>query len=145
MNIGHWSKLEDWGRTTSGLLKKKLDVITGAIGHLKLKNKNTGKMVDAYLGDDKKFIVPAIHFKLYINPANNASVAFFTSNNNQMEAAEVTNFKKMCDSKCDEIKFKFSKDEVLSGVTVCCTYQDFIKNVDFVDRKVSNAKLLVMP
>lgn len=55
-------------------------------------------------------------------------------------------FRKLCNSKCEEINFKFNQDEIKNGVTVCCTYREFLNNVLFLPKLVPvNSKLLTCP
>lgn len=116
---------------------------TGVHEQLELKVKSTGKLAKAWLNEaDHRLAVPKTHFKLYINQANNQSVAFFTSNDTDMDDAEKKKFRSMCDDKCNDINFE-SKDDVERGITICCSYRQFSNHIKFLPKMVPiGSKLL---
>lgn len=132
VNNGHWKKLENYGRALSDELNSEILAITGAHEQLELKSEKTGKMIKIFLDNDHNRVpIPKILWKLYIDERTNNSVAFITSNDPHMtkNAAETSN--KMCDSKCAEIGFAFNPDIIKSGVTVCCTYRELAKIINY--------------
>lgn len=101
---------------------------------LELKVKSTGETAKAWLNEkDHRLAVPKIHFKLYINPANNQSVAFFTSNGTEMDYPTEMQFRSMCDDKCDEINF-FPIEDFTRGITICCRYRQFTNHIKFLSK-----------
>lgn len=133
MNNGNWKRVENYGRGLAKDYKTDILVFTGVHEQLELKVKSTGKIAKAWLNEkDHRLAVPKIHFKLYINPNNNnQSVAFFTSNDTEMDDAEKIKFRSMCDDKCDEINF-FPIEDLARGITICCNYRQFSDHIKFL-------------
>lgn len=103
-------------------------------------------MVELYLdhpmGSERKRIeVPLVIWKLVIDQKTNDSVAFFTSNDNDMNEKQVAQFQTLCPSVCDELGYNF-KEEPKSGITLCCKYEDFEKHIKFLPIHLSHSNLL---
>ncbi|XP_031636652.1 uncharacterized protein LOC116349388 [Contarinia nasturtii] len=144
MNVANWSKLEDLVRDLSTQMGKVLRVFTGVYGILKKKTLK-GQMMDVYLDPKNERIeVPQIVFKLVVDQKTNDSVAFFTSNDTEMDEQQQNHFATICKSVCDEIAANFNPD-VKAGLTVCCRYEDFAKHIQFIPFKLSKSNLLKNP
>lgn len=122
-----------------------LRVFTGVYGILTKPDKD-GKLTEVYLddpvGSDKPRIeVPLVVWKLVIDTKTNDSVAFFTSNDTDMDDKQVKMFKTLCDSVCDQLGYNF-KEDPKSGVTLCCRYDDFVKHIKYLPIQLSNSNLL---
>lgn len=133
--------MEDFVRMISIEMQKKLRIFTGVYGVLQKKDKS-GKMTDIYLDTDNNRIeVPLIVWKLVIDPKTNDSVAFFTSNDTDMDEKEIQLFSSMCNSVCDQLGYNFNT-EAKAGYTLCCPYEDFAKYIKFVPVQLKDSKLL---
>lgn len=107
---------------------------TGVHEQLELKVKSTGKLAKAWLNEaDHRLAVPKIHFKLYIKPTTNQSVAFFTSNDTEMDYSTQMKFRSMCNDKCNKINF-FSNQDLTRGITICCNYRQFSEHIKFLPK-----------
>lgn len=124
---------------------KVLRVFTGVYGILMKKDKD-GDLVELYLdhpmgSEQKRIEVPLVIWKLVIDQKTNDSVAFFTSNDNDMDEKQVAQFQTLCPSVCDELGYNF-KEEPKSGITLCCKYDDFAKHIKFLPIELHNSNLL---
>lgn len=136
--------MEKLVRDVSTQMGKVLRVFTGTYGILNKKTK-TGKMLDVYLDPiGKRIEVPLIVWKLVVDVKTNDSVAFFSSNDIDMDEEEKSIFSTICDSVCDELAYYFNED-AKAGYTICCNYQDFIKHIQFLPFKLANSNLLKNP
>lgn len=127
-------------------MDKILRVFTGVYGILAKKDKQ-GQMTDLYLeysmGNKKKGIeVPLIVWKLVIDTKTNDSVAFFTSNDTDMDEDQVAHFSTLCNSVCDELGYNF-KTEPKSGITLCCPYDEFAKHIQYLPIKLKKSSKLL--
>lgn len=141
----NWSTLEDLVRAISRQMGKVLRVFTGVYGIL-MKPDKDGKMIEVYLddpvGSEKRQIeVPLTVWKLVIDTKTNDSVAFFTSNDTDMDEKQVKAFKTLCDSVCDQLGYNF-KEDPKSGVTLCCRYDDFAKHIKYLPIQLTKSNLL---
>lgn len=126
-------------------MNKILRVFTGVYGILMKKDK-TGEMVELYLdhpmGSERKRIeVPLIIWKLVIDTKTNDSVAFFTSNDTDMDEKQVNLFSTLCPSVCDQLGYNF-KQIPKSGITLCCKYEDFAKHIKYLPIQLHKSNLL---
>lgn len=140
----NWSSLESLIRAISIKMNKVLRIFTGVYGILRKKNKKR-QLTDLYLdvSDDNNKVhsieVPLIIWKLVIDVKTNDSVAFFTSNDTDMDEDQIAHFSTLCKCVCDEFGYQF-KSEPKSGITICCKYNDFIRHIQYlpIDLKKSN-------
>lgn len=114
-------------------------------GILERKDK-TGKMTELYLDwspstDRTRIEVPLVLWKLVIDEDTNESVAFFTSNDTDMDEKQIQLFSTLCNSVCDELMYDFNTDPK-AGYTLCCTYDEFAKHIQFLPVKLTKTKLL---
>lgn len=144
VNNGHWKKLEEYGRALAEVNRPIL-AFTGVHGHLEYKVLSTGKKVEAYLdNENKRCVIPKMFWKLYVDEKTNDTLAFFSSNDPHLNDAEAKAFQQLCTCQCAEVGFKFNPNVIKSEVTVCCTYKDFVKIIDFLPRKFpKESKLLI--
>lgn len=137
--------MESLLRAMSTQMKKVLRVFTGVYGIIAKRDKK-GNMTDLYLhsSDDNRtngIEVPLIIWKLVIDVKTKESVAFFTSNETDMDKKQVELFSTLCHSVCDEFGYRFNS-EPSSGITLCCEYQDFIQHIRYLPVKLNTSKLL---
>lgn len=127
-------------------MNKVLRIYTGVYGILRKENKK-GVMTDVYMDtpDSKQktgaIEVPLAVWKLVIDVKTNDSVAFFTSNDSDMDEEEIAHFSTICPSVCDEFGYKF-KAEPKSGITVCCRYKDFVRHIRYLPINLTKSNLL---
>lgn len=112
----------------------KLQVITG-INNILKKPDLTGKMTDIFLdmGDSenpnrRRFAVPAEAYKLVIDTKTNASVAFITSFDKDLNKTGMIRLANSCGVVCNELGYYFEPNPS-AGYTVCCTYEEFRKHI----------------
>lgn len=138
--------MEGLVRAISKQMEKVLRVFTGVYGILAKKDKK-GQMTDLYLdysmGNKKKGIeVPLIIWKLVIDTKTNDSVAFFTSNDTDMDEDQVAHFSTLCNSVCDKLGYNL-RTEPKSGITLCCTYDEFAKHIQYLPIKLKKSSKLL--
>lgn len=105
----------------------------------------SGKRLQVFLDVEKERIeVPLIMWKLVIDTATNDTVAFFVSNDTKMKEEERARFETICNSVCDELGYNFVQD-VKSGCTICCKYEDFVKHIKFIPVQLNKSNLLKNP
>lgn len=127
-------------------MEEVLRVFTGVYGILAKKDKK-GQMTDLYLeysmNNKKKGIeVPLIIWKLVIDTKTNDSVAFFTSNDTDMDEDQVAHFSTLCNSVCDELGYNL-RTEAKSGITLCCPYNEFVKHIQYLPIKLKKSSKLL--
>lgn len=130
-------------RAISLQMDKVLRIFTGVYGNL-AKQEKKGEMIDLYLdysGSKKSIEVPLIIWKLVIDTKTNDSVAFFTSNDTDMDENQVAHFSTLCNSVCDQLGYNF-KSLPKSGITLCCPFDEFIKHIRYLPIKLKKSKLL---
>lgn len=153
MNAQNWSVLvEEYAREMNRFFKTIIRVYTGVYGQLEYPNLN-GKMTKFFMDfANQRVEIPKLSWKLIINEETEEAVAFFTSNETNMNATQICEFKKLCTSVCDEIGVNIEsevtgeslKDEEVqktakmnrAGFTTCCSYSDFTHIIDFLPVKL---------
>ncbi|XP_055310967.1 uncharacterized protein LOC129573861 [Sitodiplosis mosellana] len=131
MNGQNWAKVEAYGRSLSIEMKETMHIHTGVYGILKKKTKK-GEMKNVYLDlVNQKIEVPLVVWKLVTHAKTQATIAFFTSNDTDMDEKEIKRFSTLCNSVCDEFGYKFNNENVSAGYTLCCSYEDFAKHIKF--------------
>lgn len=143
-SLQNWSKLESLLRGISIKMNKVLRIFTGVYGQL-AKRDRKGRMSGLYLDsfDSSKpgIEVPLIIWKLVIDTKTNDSIAFFTSNDTDMNKKEVAYFSTLCHSVCDKLGYNFNT-VAKSGITLCCSYNEFIKHIRHLPIKLKSSNLL---
>lgn len=133
--------VESYGRNVAQNTNRKIKTITGQLQQLKLMDPKKKKKVQIYL-HDKKVPIPKMIYKLYMDVEAGKATGFFISNDSAMSTTDVKQFRSMCNDICGEIGLQFS-DEISKGLTICCSAQDFYKNVNFVPKLIpATARLL---
>lgn len=125
-------------------MERALQIFTGVYGILKKKN-TAGQLTEVYLDADKHRVeVPLAVWKLVVDKKTNDSVAFFTSNDIDMDDDEQKTFLTICDSICDELAYDFNPSPK-AGFTICCKYEDFVKHIKFIPFELKETNLLTNP
>lgn len=127
-------------------MKKVFRLFTGVYGVLEKKDK-TGKLNELYLhpsiGNGGQGVeVPLIIWKLVIDVKTNHSVAFFTSNDTDMNKKQAAYFSTLCRSVCNKFGYGFNA-AIKSGVTLCCEYRDFVRHIRYLPVNLKNSTLLI--
>lgn len=134
----NFSTLEGLIRAIAIQMNKILRVFTGVYGILTKPDRDgvpTELYLDFLINSDKKRIeIPLIIWKLVIDEKTNEAVAFFTSNDTDMDEKDVARFNTLCDSVCDELGYDFKK-EPKSGITLCCRIDEFFKHIRYLPIK----------
>lgn len=131
-------------RKISIQLAKTLKIFTGVYGILK-KNNTAGQLTEVYLDNENHRVeVPLAVWKLVVDQATNDSVAFFTSNDIDMNEEQQQEFSTICNSVCDELSYDFNPAPK-AGYTVCCKYEDFAKHIKFIPFELEKTNLLTNP
>lgn len=127
INNGNWKSVEAKTRNLAAQEKTNLEIYTGAFGRLSLLN-DKGEYVPVYLSEANQIEAPEYIFKVVYNPDKRAAIVFIASNNPFIERKK---FKEFCPNVCDKANIKFDKQTARAGFTFCCTYEDFLRVVQF--------------
>lgn len=154
LNNGAWKKMEAGVRAKSLRTSAVLDMYTGTLGTLRLRD-GRGTLRELYLdGADGKMPVPAIFYKVVIDQTAAKGVVFLAINHPLATAAEVQTLKDSvkCADVADQLSWPtvwFSgKDRVdrstaafrESGYMFACVVKDFARHVDSLPLKLQTGK-----
>ncbi|KAF7995901.1 hypothetical protein HCN44_007008 [Aphidius gifuensis] len=140
INRRNWVQLENAIRQYADKIKRDLDVWTGSIGVLQLKDKD-GILQNIYLRRDENFKnesvpVPKLLFKVVYDEKYQAGIVFVTINNPHIKIIEDEYI--ICKNICEKVswiedKKKDNFDKLfINGYTYCCEYSDFRKSFPYL-------------
>lgn len=134
-NGGNWVAVEAAVRDYARSAGSRLQVFTGTLGQLAMKN-DAGRMTKIYLSKGKKPYIPVPEFfwKAVYDPASDDAVVFVGLNNPHFQgdpSAEAS----ICPDRCAEARWFFGfQSSIPKGFLYCCSYQEFAAAVPWVPR-----------
>ena len=130
INGGNWNVMENNVRSLAANSQQGLDIWTGGIGTLQLKDANN-KMADIFLNVNEKnpliknVPVPKILYKVVYDSKKKAGVVFLTANNPYLKGLGDY---QICTNVCAKVKYiKWRANIPSLGLSYCCEIDDFRK------------------
>lgn len=146
-NAGNWERVEDGVRAWVSKNKMNVNCYTGVHGVTTLANVN-GVQTPIYLSKDANnnglIPVPALYFRVVIEPATKRGIVFVGVNNPHYTLAQIQKDQIICNDVSDQVTYiNWKKTDIKAGYSYACEVGEFLKKVPYLPALTATGGLLV--